>query len=312
MDRQALILYLGTVRDLEAMKYRINILWTSKKVTYEVYAQHRFTEATKPTERKVGIIKPVLMGLFYVIAVISDWRVIRRIIELAERSGFKERSLLLQYFALAFVLSVAVLIAMLFLWDSIEDALAAAHDNRTNAEKYRNDLRTARYNKYYDAIITEEWNKKNSFYRGELTRINALLASFYAMDIIPGSYRDNSADENRSLATACYLFDYMSSGQESLQRAFASNQMEDGIRRIEENLYEITNRIITVIDQQKVIRDGNIQRLNDQAAQDNRMLISLIRAASSPRNAEEYSRLTVNYNRAQALISMANYLMDWN
>ena len=88
--------------------------------------------------------------------------------------------------------------------------------------------------------------------------------------------------------------------------------MEDGIRRIEENLYEITNRIITVIDQQKVIRDGNIQRLNDQAAQDNRMLISLIRAESSPRNVEEYSRLAVNYNRAQALISMANYLMDWN
>ena len=50
MDRQALILYLETVRDLEAMKYRINKLWTSKKVTYEVYAQHRFTEATRPAE----------------------------------------------------------------------------------------------------------------------------------------------------------------------------------------------------------------------------------------------------------------------
>ena len=311
MDRQALILYLGTVRDLEAMKYRINILWTSKKVRYEVYAQYRFTEATKPTERKVGIIRPVLMGLFYLIAVISDWRVIRRIIELAERSGFKEHSLLVQYFALAFVLSVAVLIAMLFLWGSIDDALITAHDNRTNAEKYRNDLRAARFNKSYDEIRTEEWNKQNSFYRGELTRINALLASFYAMDVIPGSYRDNSADENRSLAAACYLYDYMSFGQESLQRAFASDQMEDGIRRIEENLYEITNRIITAIDQQKVIREGNIQRLNDQAERDNRMLISLIRTESSPRNVEEYSRLAVYYNRAQALISMANYLMDW-
>ena len=51
----------GIRRDLEAMKYRINILWTSKKVTYEVYAQHRFTEATKPTERKAGIIRPVVM-----------------------------------------------------------------------------------------------------------------------------------------------------------------------------------------------------------------------------------------------------------
>lgn len=111
--------------------------------------------------------------------------------------------------------------------------------------------------------------------------MNDLLNKFYHMNIIPKPYRDNSIDRYRSLATACYLYDYMSSGQESYEMALISNQIEDGIRRIEAKLDTIIKQLNNVIYQQRVMNDQNREFIKSQIDQNNRMIDSIKRIESS-------------------------------
>ena len=148
--------------------------------------------------------------------------------------------------------------------------------------------------------LSEEWKRKNIYFKSEQDRIEAVLEQFYAMNIIPLQYR--------KLSAVCYLCDFMSSCQESYQMALISNQIEDGIRRLESRLDEIIDRLDTAIWQQRVIREENRQDIKRQIDQNNRMIDSLKRMENSQKNIEEYSRLSANYNEAQALIGMAYYL----
>ena len=120
------------------------------------------------------------------------------------------------------------------------------------------------------------------------------------MNIVPVQFRKFSAIN--------YIYDYMNTSGESFRDALFSQQMEEGIRRIESKLDEIIDSIQMIILQQRVIYDSNRDDINRIQDQNNKMIDSLKKIENDQKNIQEYTRLSANYNRAQAFISMARYL----
>ena len=283
MDRQALVLYLENVRDLEVVKSRINELWDRERYFYnEEYNNHPTSVGNKPEEEEISIIEIVLF------IICLAWTVfwLFGVIESSLTGGTIWAYLILGAFA---AVGLAGIRAFLRHFHAVKT------NNKNNKENYNRVVRIAEANKPLVAKLQNEWNQKNNYYKSQYEKADAILSKFYEMNIIPIQYR--------KLSAACYLYDFMNSSQESFQMALLSNQIEDGIRRIETRLNEIINRLDDVIYQQRVMKDGQIN-------QNNRMIEHLKRMESSQRNIEEYSRLSANYNEAQAFISMAYYLKN--
>lgn len=300
MERQALVLYLKNVRDLEVAKHKIYALRNNEYYKYKTEIdKHPISPGNRPTKDKADNLF-FWVALFIISVVWSGANLYVLIIEGLMVGG---RTAL---FYILFGLFAAI--GIFFIWVSWGAIVDPGKIYKENIDKYDRAVKTSDKNKVIVAKLQNEWKNKDNYYKKEYQKANAILTDFYNMNIIPLPYRDNSSDKNRSLATACYLYDYMRSSQESLQMAFLSNQIEDGIRRIEARLDEIINQLNVVISQQRVMNDKNMQFINAQIAQNNTMINRLKNMETSQRNIEEYTRLSANYNAAQAFFSMAYYL----
>lgn len=305
MDREALVLYLENVRDLEVIRDRINRLWNYEKDRYQLDCNTHFTEVSKPKERVVNNTSLIILGIGTLITAIIALRCILFVLSciLGRDVGIYGGDLFWPFVGNVLIGIIAILGFLTLFFSLLEVRYSKKSDekyNFDNAEQYKKDLITAQKNKQYLAQREKEWSNTANYYKSEYSKVKELLSKFYAMNIIPVQYRKISA--------VCYLYDYMSSSQESYQMALLSNQIEDGIRRIEAKLDEIVYRLDEIIWQQKVIREENRQFINRQINQNNQMIDRLKRMETSQRNIEEYSRLSANYNEAQAFISMAYYM----
>ena len=309
MDRNALVLYLETVRDLEVIQHRLKQIRNDEYNAHSRFINNHPTEAEAPkkfnnesevssaTGSGIAAIALIMLTIFLLRVTYLDW--------------FTDNTT-----ALGNVLGILVLMEpfiplatgyIAFLMCGLTFTSISTIKNNTRKEKaeeerYRRDLVTASNNRQAVAQRTQEYNKKYNYYSSELNKTNAILSKFYAMNLIPVQYR--------KLSAVCFLYDYMSTSQESYQMALLSNHIEDGIRRIEAKLDEIIYRLDDIIWQQKVIRDENRNSINRQIDQNNQMIARLKKMENSQRNIEEYSRLSANYNEAQTLISMADYLKN--
>lgn len=301
VERTALIFYLENVRDLEVVKDKVLRLWNYEYSLYQRDCNNHPIEVMEPqlTEKCTGNIIGSLIALFVVS--VLDFKAIRYCIAL-QGADFWGRLDYLLMVPIVVLLSIGVIWCLVYLIKFINMESEAKKSNSLKEEQYKKDCLTAISNKEYLNKISEEWNRKNHYYESERDRIDAVLKKFYDMNIIPLQYR--------KLSAVCYLYDYMSSSQESYQMALISNQIEDGIRRIEAKLDEIIDRLDAIIWEQKVIRDDNRRNVERQIDQNNRMIDSLKNLEDSSKNIEEYSRLSANYNEAQAIIGMAYYLKN--
>ena len=299
MDRKALVLYLENVRDLEVTKYKINQLWGYEKYKYN--SSLKSTSVKKP-EPKESDLSYILYGVLLVICIFVFIKAGKYLTSGSDEGFFDEiigGIIGLGACALSFGLGI---ISFMVVITTLLEENKNKKQYKSALVQYKKDLEIANQNKVYNASKQKEWEEINRYYSNEYNKADTILKDFYAMNIIPLQYR--------KLSAACYLYDFMSSSQESFQMALLSNQIEDGIRRIEAKLDEIIKRLDIVIYQQRVIRDENRQSVQRQVDQNNRMLDSLQRMENNQQNIEEYSRLSANYNRAQAFISMAYYLKN--
>ena len=76
MDREALVLYLENVRDLEVIRDRINRLWNYEKDRYQLDGNTHFTEVSKPKERVVNNTSLIILGIGTLITAIIALRCI--------------------------------------------------------------------------------------------------------------------------------------------------------------------------------------------------------------------------------------------
>ena len=306
MDRVALVFYLENVRDLDVVKYKIKQLWNGEKKKYKNDLYQHPTVAQEPELRESYVGDLIFYSIILAILIVFDIKAIKRFssIQYTPGSGLIDSlgSEISKYLSMGLILgfSLTSLVLVVHILKIVGQISEDNSNNKLLQAQYKDDLIKAKNNQTYHINRTKEWEKTNSFYETEYAKADQLLASFYSMNIIPLQYRNLSA--------VCYLYEYMSSCQESFQMALISNQIEDGIKRIEAKLDMIVDKIDTVIWEQKVIREENRRSIEQQKIQNNRMIDSLINIERSQQNIEEYSRLSANYNATQAFISTAYYL----
>ncbi|MCD7844850.1 MAG: DUF2157 domain-containing protein [Oscillospiraceae bacterium] len=282
MDRAAILLYLRNLRDLEVAKNHIAVQRNRERQSIEQRKQelgtaHYETEPSKDSEGAQLILGALLLGfgILCVIMVIARW------IE-----GYDDWLL--------------VLIGGIFcIWRG-GTWLSSAMDLRTeyNTVKEHNAAEETRLlnNQPIIAKLTNDWRNKEQWYNGEYSKVQQLLNEFYRMNILASQYRN--------LAAVCYIYDYMSTSQASLEDTLIHEHMENGIRRLEEKLDSIIVRLEDVVYETRCVRQ-NSQRSIDQ---NNQMLDSLRRAEQNTFQASQYAQLSANYSRANAYFSLANYL----
>ena len=296
LDRNALILYLQNVRDLEVAMCAIRNNYKQSKNRY--ISQLRMFNPTakvkghmqKPTRTACENAKDSLKGVFLALFVSF-------IIIALSKSSF-----------------IAVFITFLL----FIQAIVCVYNYKTEDEKYAKSIeKWEAYERNLDETNRQEkersererqskqaldtyWNQQSQFYEQQYRIAQSLLDSFYNMNIIPVQYRN--------LAAICYIYDYISTSRESLTSALLSQQIDSGIKRIEARLVEIVDALEEQIYETRCLR-GEAHRSNQrQIEQNTRMLESLRQTEQNTQRAAQYAELGSNYSRANAFFSLATYL----
>ena len=303
-NRDALVLYLENVRDLEILKNRIASLWEQESDRYKRDLNDYPTEVKKPTIKNEALELGSGFFTFFVLGFLS----ILGVLFSAARTDYNKTGWLVSHLAelgvglFIFLILISLIGTLICLFGAISDRNEIKQENKEIEKWYQDALITARTNQSYINKRSKEWEKANAFYRRQYSKADLILNNFYAMNIIPKQFRGASG--------ACYLYDYMSSSKESFQMALISNQIEEGIKRIEARLAYISRQLGEVLYQQRVMRDENREEINRRIEHDNHMINSLKAMENRQENIEAYSRLSANYNEAAALFSLATYLKN--
>lgn len=123
-----------------------------------------------------------------------------------------------------------------------------------------------------------------------------MLTSYYGQNILASQYRN--------LPALIYIYDYMSTSQESFRDTLIHEHMENGIRKILDRLDTIISQNETIIFNQHRLEAQN----NKMVYQNEEMLGSLQRAEQNTLAAAQYGELAANYSKTVAFFAEANYL----
>lgn len=308
MDREALVLYLENVRDLEVAKYCLERKWRREKRDFEnTVARFRqadywatpyypILDSESASNRRGGII-------CFVVGCIICF-VVGFIMFLSDVTGLGPLCLVIGI--------VCVVLGLYFIIKSSEgysqykDDLAQYNQESERVESHnRKEEEIQKQNSAARKRYTDKWNDKQSWYREENAKLDNLLAQFYNMNLIPLQFR--------RLSSICYVYDYMSTSQATLESALFSQHMEEGIQRIESKLDNVVSRLENLIYETRCLQgsmDWMIEQNKQMIEKNNQMLESLERNESNTLEAARYAELSANYSKANAYFGLATYLKE--
>lgn len=256
-DRRATVLYLETVRNLEATKH-----WLQHQANEEPRRLNQEIEKVQVPNYTEVPKTPEATPLLCVICGVAASLV----------------------FAAALPSPITIILAVTIILLSVGYALFYIRERKETKSRQNAAIAANADEDKRIALAVErlrqESDKKLHQYEGEIKSAEKQLKNFYSMNIIPLQYRN--------LASVCYIYDYMSTSQQSLTSALFDYHIEDGIQRIEGRLSEVCARIVSEI---RYAAMGMI-------AQNTQMLSSLQRTAANTENAAFYARLGSYYAQA--------------
>ena len=126
------------------------------------------------------------------------------------------------------------------------------------------------------------------------------MDDFYSMNIVPLQYRN--------LKAICYIYDYMSTSQATLEETLYHEHMESGIQRLEDKLDIIAEQVEMVLYETRCMRQENKASVERIINQNSGMLNHLKNIERNSADAALYAELSANYSKANAYFSVANYL----
>ena len=159
---------------------------------------------------------------------------------------------------------------------------------------------TARENVNKRKEIETYYSRRISYYKNELNKTQRLLDDFYSMNIVPLQYRN--------LKAICYIYDYMSTSQATLEETLYHEHMESGIQRLEDKLDIIAEQVEMVLYETRCMRQENKASVERIINQNSGMLNHLKNIERNSADAALYAELSANYSKANAYFSVANYL----
>lgn len=285
MKREALMLYLQNVRDLEVAKHRLEVLYNDEHNTYRKRVQQLPTTVSEPKHEEPndypgGALSAVIVLAIFALVTFSDAPALS---------------------AFCIVGLVTALIVFFIRLANYTHSVASCKEQNARAESnHQIQVAKAEQNQAQLQTLNKEWERREMGFRKEYAKVTELLKNFYNMNILPSQYR--------TLSSVCYIYDYMSTSQASLQDTLIHEHMENGIQRLESKLNVIIYRIENVVYETRCMRQENRQALERIIAQNSDMLGQLQRIEVNAENAATYAELASNYSKANAYFSAADYL----
>ena len=302
MERDATILYLKNVLDLETAKNKIARMYRRderdyQKKTREIEAERKkiprkLNEAYVPRSpyRESWVPWVLLSTAFFVMGVF-----------------------IIKKYQTYFISFFSIWWGIFFLGRALGKISYNVGEKRAykircrpeNVQKVRQENQA--HNQMVDDMITanqekqmavqNQWMDTKEQYLEGHQRVQELLSDFYGMNLIPNRYRSN-------LAAIYYIYDWMSSTQDTLSDVLARTQFEEGIQRVEAKMDQVIGNLEDVLYETRCV-GANLQTV---ISKNTKMLQYLQAAEQNTAAGAEYARLAANYSRANAFFAAANYL----
>ena len=296
ISREALLLYLRDLRDLEFAKKKISALYNQKEQYMKSQLAYMKTPKLQGENNKTDGGEKFLFwfvggtGLF--MTCFGGWLMTREFSSLL--AVIFELSIVKLIIAGITILGVLMMIVALRSMISAERKVSKSNKK---AKKHNADER-ARVESNANSIakMEQEYAETLSYLSNEFNKVDSILTAYYSQNILPKQYRN--------IASLIYIYDYMSSSQESFSNALLHEHMEKGIQ-------EILSRLDYIIQQNgyMIFNQHRIEAQNQNIISQNRsMLETLERTERNTVEANQYAQLSLNYSKTTAFFAAATYL----
>lgn len=297
MDRKVLLLYLKDIRDLEFAKYKIDMIYADEQRKYyeTMNELQDYKTVEIPDEKKDNWSSDSYIG-FLIGFIGLCMELIAFMQEGVKFFDFGDAPVGLMVFALIFWNVICVGLIM-FSIASVQNSAKANKEDIENRKRYNQEVKLANErNREMKPKVNYQWRKRSAYLKSEKSKVEALLQSYYGLNILANPYRN--------LASVYYIYDYMSSCQDSLKETLIHEHMENGIQRILEKLDDVIRSNEEMILRTRVL-ESHSKRIIEQNEE---LLKSAERMNESNDLIVENTALIANYSKANAYFSLANYL----
>lgn len=320
MDRNALLLYLRDLRDLEIAKRKIELIINSEKQRYEKRINDLSrANLTKISDKESGWTIGMVLGAIFCLGIgISGTFLFihmmlfgtttkatlttKTINGITTNNYIEYEKVPIGTHPLLIITTIGLVIITLIGVFIVFHAIHGTQNNRRNIKKAKkhNDTEITRIKEQEGVCIQvkQQWQQRANYLMSELSKVNSLLKSNYSLNILANQYRN--------LASLYYIYDYMSSSQESLKDTLIHEHMENGIQRILQKLDYIIEQNQEIIFQNRIAEATNRKIIE----QNEMMLKSLKQTEINTAAAAQYAEISVNYSKVNAFFNYANYLRN--
>lgn len=316
MDRRALLLYLRDLRDLEIAKRKINFIISNESKGYrqKLNSLSKANLIQIPEKESGWTVSKVLAAIFclvigvlgmsffmYLMLFGSTRKATNKTVTINGKTYnnvIEEVPIGINSIMVILTIGSAVitLIGICIVFHSIYET-QKNKKSIIQAQKY-NDSEILRI-KEQEGLCTQlqqQWQQRANYLKSEFSKVDSLLKENYGLNVLANQYRN--------LASLYYIYDYMSSSQESLKDTLIHEHMENGIQRIIQKLDYIIDQNQEIIFQNRILEADNKKIIE----QNEKMLTSLRKTEINTATACQYAEISANYSKINAYFNYASYL----
>lgn len=290
MKREALLLYIRELRDLEIAKITVENKFQTEMNQYdqsinELKTADHVEVPTLAEYTGMGPIIAIIIGICILCVIFFA---------ILEGGGPSNAGFLVIIDGVA---GLALIAGGIYCYKAgIEENLAQKEKRDAIVEYNRSEQERVKKNEPEIDRLTTEKEQRVSYWQDQYSKVNTLMERNYNLNILPQPYRN--------LAALIYIYDYMSTSQESLQDTFLHEHLENGIQRILAKLDTIIAQNRVLIFQNRIL-EAKSQTMIDQNSQ---MLSLMAQTEQNTSEAKQYAELAANYSEANAFFTLADYL----
>lgn len=291
MNRDALLLYLRDLRDLEFARRKIVTIYENEEYKTNKSIEEMGTPKFKIDSEKADFsILPMGLGvsaIFAAIAYFLQWLSGKLTRDVIDRLVSFCLGIISKIFWVICIIMIVVTIVSM-----IKDIISSRNVKKSNdkeRQRIEGNRETIRNTK-------RVWELRKEYLQKEYQRVTKIQNDYYSQNILAQQYRN--------LPALIYIYQYMSTSRADLEVVLLHTHMEEGIRRIESKLGEIIRQNEQIIFSQHIAEAQN----NKLIAQNKNMLNSLGRIENNTGEAAYYSKMAANYARSIEYFQAARYL----
>lgn len=288
MNRDAFLIYLRDLRDLEFAKKSLDTALTQGKDNYD--GQVNFLNRTNYKQADSDLFVHVLLDSIKVLIAAFGLVIV---IPMTKRvTLFPERNFLffgtidaVVTYLIAGILIIYIIAKIVMF---ILRVIKSISDKKEVREHNRQEAIAEENRKKQLVTLNATWNKESASLKKQYNKVDTLLKNGYNLNLIPSPYRN--------LASLYYIYDYMSTSQASLEDTLMHEHMENGIQRILSRLDSIIAQNEQIIFQNRQLEAQNRQMIE----RTDRMLASLQRTEQNTLEGKQYAQINAQHTQTIA------------